>query len=90
MRVAPFVNLVARSGRITGYFSVNSLAARMSGDGGTIGTYAAWRFVDRWRIRLVGYFLQWQCRRRVGLVHRLALARLRRIYRHLSLCRLRA
>jgi hypothetical protein len=45
-------NLVV--GLFTGYenFSdtIESLAGKLTGDGGTIGTYAAWRYADHWRV----------------------------------------
>jgi hypothetical protein len=41
-------------GVFTGYenfsFTMESIAGKMTGDGGTIGTYAAWRFAEHWRI----------------------------------------
>ena len=31
-------------------FTMPSIAGRMTGDGGTVGGYVAWRFADHWRI----------------------------------------
>jgi hypothetical protein len=41
-------------GLFTGYenfsFSMDSIAGKLTGDGGTIGTYAAWRYAGHWRV----------------------------------------
>ncbi len=41
-------------GVFTGYenfnFTMQSVAGKLTGDGGTVGGYAAWRFTDRWRL----------------------------------------
>ena len=40
-------------GLFTGYenfsFTMASIAGKMTGDGGTVGTYAAWHYADHWR-----------------------------------------
>jgi hypothetical protein len=41
-------------GAFTGYedfsFTMPSIAGKLTGDGGTVGGYAAWHFIDHWRV----------------------------------------